>query len=295
MARQSYQDQLDQLRSDVLYMGELVGDRLRTALSAMESKDDEAAMTVIHGDQEINELYLDLEGDCVDLLALQQPVASDLRFIAASFKIITDLERIGDLATNQTLLIEPPADYSPLRANPSTEIVNGGLQWQGPQTFDRGEPTVVFEAVEPPPPGIERFLSPMAAGIGGVILGAALLVGWRRGYFGNGGPPEAAESTPQQAEPERGPEEVEADTPAPPVESSSEPAVEAELLSDEERVLHLLEENDGRMKQAKIVETTRWSNAKVSQLLSAMAEDGQIEKLRIGRENLISLPDEEES
>mgnify|MGYP000164375104 CR=1 FL=1 len=105
MARESYQDQLDQLRSDVLYMGELVGDRLRTALSAMESKEDEAAMAVIRGDEEVNQLYLDLEGDCVDLLALQQPVASDLRFIAASFKIITDLERIGDLATNL-------ADYS---------------------------------------------------------------------------------------------------------------------------------------------------------------------------------------
>lgn len=105
MARESYQDQLDQLRSDVLYMGELVGDRLRTALSAMESKDDDAAMTVIKGDSEVNQLYLDLEADCVDLLALQQPVASDLRFIAASFKIITDLERIGDLATNL-------ADYS---------------------------------------------------------------------------------------------------------------------------------------------------------------------------------------
>lgn len=105
MARQSYQDQLDELRSDVLYMGELVGDRLRTALSAMESKDDDAAMGVIRGDGEINDLYLELEGDCVDLLALQQPVASDLRFIAASFKIITDLERIGDLATNL-------ADYS---------------------------------------------------------------------------------------------------------------------------------------------------------------------------------------
>lgn len=100
MARESYQDQLDQLRSNVLYMGELVGDRLRMALSAMGTKDNEVAMSVIHGDAEINELYLELEGDCVDLLALQQPVASDLRFIAASFKIITDLERIGDLATN---------------------------------------------------------------------------------------------------------------------------------------------------------------------------------------------------
>ncbi|MFB6109827.1 MAG: phosphate signaling complex protein PhoU [Halodesulfurarchaeum sp.] len=105
MARESYQEQLEELRSDVLYMGELVRDRLRTALSAMESKDNEAAMSVIEGDEEINDLYLDLEGDCVDLLALQQPVASDLRFIAASFKVITDLERIGDLATNL-------ADYS---------------------------------------------------------------------------------------------------------------------------------------------------------------------------------------
>jgi len=66
------------------------------------------------------------------------------------------------------------------------------------------------------------------------------------------------------------------------------------LLSDEERVLRLLESNGGRMKQANIVEETDWSNAKVSQLLSRMAEDEQVEKLRIGRENLISLPDYEE-
>ncbi|MFB6077200.1 MAG: phosphate signaling complex protein PhoU [Candidatus Nanohaloarchaea archaeon] len=79
---------------------EVVVDRLRMALGAMESKDEETAREVIHGDDEINELYLELEGDCIDLIALQQPVASDLRFIAASFKIITDLERIADLAVN---------------------------------------------------------------------------------------------------------------------------------------------------------------------------------------------------
>jgi phosphate transport system protein len=45
-------------------------------------------------------MYLELESDCIDLLALQQPVAGDLRFVASSFKVITDLERIGDLATN---------------------------------------------------------------------------------------------------------------------------------------------------------------------------------------------------
>ena len=100
MARESYQEKLETLQSDVLYMSEVVTDRLRMALEAMAQKDDDAAWTVIDGDDEINQLYLDLEDDCIDLLALQQPVAGDLRLIASSFKIITDLERIGDLATN---------------------------------------------------------------------------------------------------------------------------------------------------------------------------------------------------
>jgi uncharacterized membrane protein len=65
------------------------------------------------------------------------------------------------------------------------------------------------------------------------------------------------------------------------------------LLSDEERVERLLSSNGGRMKQADIVKETDWSNAKVSQLLSAMEEEGRIDKLRIGRENLISFPDED--
>ena len=100
MPREGYQDQLDGLREDVLYMSEVVLERLRMGLEALAHKDEELAWEVIEGDDEINQLYLELESDCIDLLALQQPVASDLRFIAASFKIITDLERIADLATN---------------------------------------------------------------------------------------------------------------------------------------------------------------------------------------------------
>jgi hypothetical protein len=69
--------------------------------------------------------------------------------------------------------------------------------------------------------------------------------------------------------------------------------VDLELLSDEERVERMLDQNGGRMKQANIVKETGWSNAKVSQLLSQMDEDDRIDKLRIGRENLISLPDED--
>jgi phosphate transport system protein len=100
MARQAYQSRLQGLRDDVLYMSELVANQLRTGFDALESKDDQLAQAVIDGDREINELYLELEQECIDLIALQQPVAGDLRFIASSFKIITDLERIGDLATN---------------------------------------------------------------------------------------------------------------------------------------------------------------------------------------------------
>ncbi|MFC4989047.1 MULTISPECIES: phosphate signaling complex protein PhoU [Saliphagus] len=100
MARQSYQEQLEELRGDVLYMSEVVMERLRMGLDALDRKDEALAREVIERDDEVNRMYLDLEQDCIDLLALQQPVASDLRFIAASFKIITDLERIADLATN---------------------------------------------------------------------------------------------------------------------------------------------------------------------------------------------------
>ena len=75
--------------------------------------------------------------------------------------------------------------------------------------------------------------------------------------------------------------------------NGSEPDTEEdlELLSDEERVERLLDSHGGRMRQGTIVTETGWSDAKVSQLLSAMADDGRVEKLRLGRENLISLAD----
>jgi phosphate transport system protein len=100
MPRENYQEQLDQLRTDVVAMGELVGERYDTAIEAAATGDDDLAQNVIGHDYEVNETYLGLEEDCTELLALQQPVASDLRLVTASFKIITDLERVADLATN---------------------------------------------------------------------------------------------------------------------------------------------------------------------------------------------------
>jgi phosphate transport system protein len=100
MARHAYQSRLSDLHDDALYLSELVAEQLRAGLDALETKDERLAREVINGDGEINRLTLELEQECIDLIALQQPVAGDLRFVASTFKILTDLERVGDLATN---------------------------------------------------------------------------------------------------------------------------------------------------------------------------------------------------
>src|SRR6056297_1267548 len=81
MPRDAYQEELAALREEVVEFGGTVSARLEDA--------------VIDGDEEINERYLELESRCVDLFALQQPVAGDLRFVTASFKIITEHERLA--------------------------------------------------------------------------------------------------------------------------------------------------------------------------------------------------------
>ncbi len=100
MSRSDYHERLAWLETEVILLAELVVDRYTDALTAATTGDRWLADEVVEGDSEINERYLELERHCTDLIALQQPVASDLRLVTASFKIITDLERIGDLATN---------------------------------------------------------------------------------------------------------------------------------------------------------------------------------------------------
>ncbi|WP_276272546.1 phosphate signaling complex protein PhoU [Haloarcula litorea] len=100
MPRDSFAAELDDLRADICDLGATVSERLDRAATAYEERDAAAGHAVATADGEINERYLALESRCIDLLALQQPVASDLRFVTASFKILTDLERVGDLAAN---------------------------------------------------------------------------------------------------------------------------------------------------------------------------------------------------
>jgi len=95
---------------------------------------------------------------------------------------------------------------------------------------------------------------------------------------------ESAEGTDEPAETQSGSAEAE-----PATEQDAEGVEEAPAeLSDREIVLDILEENEGRMKQARIVESTDWSKSKVSMVLSEMEKEGDISKLRVGRENIIS-------
>jgi phosphate transport system protein len=108
--------ELRSLKQQILTMGRLVDAHVGEAVQALLERDRERAARVIEADRAVNQMELAIDEQCIRILALYQPAASDLRFIAAVLKIVTDLERIGDLAVNMAeraeLLAEqvsPPA------------------------------------------------------------------------------------------------------------------------------------------------------------------------------------------
>jgi phosphate transport system protein len=111
--RHHFEDDLRTLKNRLLSMGALVEERARQAVQALMERRLEMAEQVIAGDQEVNDLQIEIDDRCLKLLALQQPMASDLRLITAAMKINSDLERIGDQAVNiaenaSLLLAHPP-------------------------------------------------------------------------------------------------------------------------------------------------------------------------------------------
>ncbi|HOA40042.1 MAG: phosphate signaling complex protein PhoU [Halanaerobiales bacterium] len=98
--RASYHESLLELKNDVLKMASLVEDAIIKSVKALQNGDLELAEKIIKDDGKIDEMELTLEDKCTRLIALQQPVARDLRLIIAISKLLTDLERIGDHATN---------------------------------------------------------------------------------------------------------------------------------------------------------------------------------------------------
>jgi phosphate transport system protein len=95
-----FHEELDGLKQTLLVMGAMVEDQIRRVMRALVERDEALARDVIERDREVNVYDVEIDEKCVELLALYQPTAGDLRFITTAMKIVTDLERIGDQAVN---------------------------------------------------------------------------------------------------------------------------------------------------------------------------------------------------
>ena len=95
-----FHEELEALKQTLLAMGGLVEDQIRRVMRALLERDDVIAQEVIDRDRQVNSYDVEVDEQCVSLLALHQPAAGDLRFITTAMKIVTDLERIGDQAVN---------------------------------------------------------------------------------------------------------------------------------------------------------------------------------------------------
>lgn len=208
---------------------------------------------------------------------------------------------------NGIIVIESPDDYEPTTVEPEPdETGDGELRWEGPVSFADRRPSAAFVPVDSPSddPGDTTDDSPDSTtdegtgqpgdnGSGGLSVwtvlfgtaGLAVLVGVGSFYLYR----RRQHSDPDDTPP---PDGVGAGA-AGGAETATDTGEMPDLATDEDRVLAALEAEDGRMRQSELADELDWSPSKASRVLSDMADDGEIEKLRIGRENVIDLVDDE--
>jgi len=136
VTRQSYDQELADLRQSLLNMGKAVDQAIDEAVISLAQQDSELARKVMDSDDEIDQMEIDIEDKCMVLIARQQPLARDLRIIGTGLKITTDLERMGDhaydiakiaLAMNNQSLIKPLVDI-PRMAQMSQKMLKDSLE-----------------------------------------------------------------------------------------------------------------------------------------------------------------------
>jgi len=235
----------------------------------------------------------------------------EYRFVWGGFAAVDDEERevrAGDvlsgyiLTGGDALVLRAPDGYVVSSAEPTPDGTDGVARWNGPRDFDDDKPRVVFVSEEDGEDvedtdnasmdgaddtddpadtdetgaGIPLYAYAVAVV---VILSVAAVVYRLNFAEGRDGTEESAASA----------EEDDTDEAV-----SDESEVESEPLSDDERVLGMIEAEGGRMKQKVLVQETGWSEAKVSKLTSRLEDEGEITKIRMGRENILEIRDEDE-
>jgi uncharacterized membrane protein len=233
-----------------------------------------------------------------------------------------DSLRVGDaieglfLDDRTRLVVEWPSDYDTVRTTPAPdERRTNAVVWRGAETsFISGEPTIVLDPVpETPtatpttsatstaggagaadggsptasPDGAPGSLSLIAAGL---LLVVAVGAAWRyRDQFD--GVPAASTETVDTTDADT---DVAGTADSDVAPGTGDPRSESEaLLSNEERVLRFVRDQGGRVKQQEIVEAFDWTEARTSQIVRDLRDDGSLEGFRLGRENVLKLPDEE--
>lgn len=119
-----YEAELTQLRDQVLVMSATVEDSLTAAVQAFRDRDPRKAAVTSALDSKIDQMEIDIDNACLHILARRQPVASDLRFITTTLKVVTDLERIGDLANNICERVEELGSARPIGAPQLDEMAD---------------------------------------------------------------------------------------------------------------------------------------------------------------------------
>ena len=110
-----FAEELEHLKQRLLVMGGLAEDRVSLAMRALVERNREAVREVIEGDEAVNQMHVEIDDRCFKLLALHQPMASDLRTIVSAVKINNDLERVGDLAVNIGQAAERYISHPPVK------------------------------------------------------------------------------------------------------------------------------------------------------------------------------------
>ena len=150
-----FDEQLDRLNEEIINMGTLIQQAIGMAVEALIRRDVEKAKQTMDFDAEIDHQEKIIENLCLKLLLQQQPVARDLRVISAALKMITDMERIGDHASDISELAIQLADLPPVEQLPDVEamaketmvMLIQGLEAYVERNYEKAEKVIVHDDV----------------------------------------------------------------------------------------------------------------------------------------------------
>ncbi|MEI8228439.1 MAG: phosphate signaling complex protein PhoU [Planctomycetota bacterium] len=143
--------QIDQLKEKILRVGTMVEEAISKSITALINRDVSLAQRVAASDEQIDRMEVEVEEECLKILALYQPVAADLRFVVAALKINNDLERMGDLAKNIAKRVAQLANGEPCELPPEIRTMAMQAQEMVKQSLDavvKADPTLARQVRE---------------------------------------------------------------------------------------------------------------------------------------------------